>query len=110
MSGKFTPAIDLNPKTFNLFQTTDFRKFLIENNVAAIIVSFTIGYYIKELIDSLYDNILFCEKNTKKILNQEICILGISIKPGRFLISLIKFMISCLLAFYIVRLLNDIID
>ena len=74
MSGKFTPAIDFNPKTFNLFKTTDFRRFLIQNNVAAIIVSFTIGYYIKELIDSFYDNILFCETNTKKIKSRNMYI------------------------------------
>ena len=107
---KFSSKFELNSNTFNLFNMDKFRKFLIENKVSVSIVSFAIAYYLKELIDSFYENIIFCEDNTKYIDSYDICILGINIRLGRFLISILKFIISCILVFYIARFLTDIVN
>jgi hypothetical protein len=88
----------------------NFRRFLIENKVSVSIVSFAIAYYLKELIDSFYENIMFCEDNTKKIDTFNVCIFGINIRLGRFIISILKFSISCILVFYIARFLTDLVN
>jgi len=107
---KFTTNIELETTTFNLLNMTDFRKFLIDNKVSVSIVSFAVAYYLKELIDSFYENIMFCKDNTEKIDSYDICILGINIRLGRFIISFLKFFISCILIFYIARFLNDLVN
>ena len=83
---KFTPNFELDANTFNFLNMDRFRKFLIENKVSVSIVSFTVAYYLKELIDSFYENIIFCEDNTKKIDSYDVCILGINIRLGRFIV------------------------
>lgn len=107
MSNTFTPKIELNSKTFSL-NMDDFRKFLIDNNVTITIVGFAVGYYLRDLIDSFYTNIMFCEDNLDFFNNYNICIFNIKIYPGRFLISLLKFLTSVILVFYIARFLNDL--
>lgn len=107
---KFTPNFEIQKTTFSFLDINEFRKFLIENKVSVSIVSFAVAYYLKELIDSFYENIIFCEDNTKQIDSYEICIFGINIRFGRFFISLLKFTISCILVFYIARFLTDIVN
>ena len=107
---KFTSNFEIEKNTFNFLNIDEFRKFLIENKVSVSIVSFAVAYYLKELIDSFYENIIFCEDNTKKIDSFDICIFGINIRLGRFFISLLKFAISCILVFYIARFLTDIVN
>ena len=109
MTPKFTPEIKLDAKTFSL-NLTDFRKFLIDNNVTITIVGFAISYYLRDLIDSLYNNIMFCDDNLKTINEYNICIFNVKIYPGKFLISLLKFLVSTLLVFYIARFLNDVVN
>tara|TARA_B100001564_G_scaffold360053_1_gene385172 strand:- start:3496 stop:3825 length:330 start_codon:yes stop_codon:yes gene_type:complete len=106
----FSSRFELNSNTFNLFNMDKFREFLIENKVSVSIVSFAIAYYLKELIDSFYENIIFCEDNTKDIDSYDICIFGINIRLGRFIISILRFIISCILVFYIARFLTDIVN
>lgn len=110
MSDKFTPKIEIESSTLNFFNIENFRKFLIENKVSVSIVSFTVGYYLKDLIDSFYENIIFCEDNTKSLINYELCILNIKVKIGKFIISILKFLVSCLLVFYIARFLTDLVN
>jgi len=107
---KFTPNFELDANTFNFLNMDRFRKFLIENKVSVSIVSFTVAYYLKELIDSFYENIIFCEDNTKKIDSYDVCILGINIRLGRFIISFLKFFLSSILIFYIARFLTDLVN
>lgn len=109
MINNFTPKIDLNPKTFSL-NIVEFRKFLIDNNITITIVGFAVGYYLRDLIDSFYTNIIFCEDNLKYINDYYICIFNIKIYPGRFIISVFKFIVSVILVFYISRFLNDIVN
>ncbi len=109
MTPKFTPEIKLDAKSFSL-NLTDFRKFLIDNNVTITIVGFAISYYLRDLIDSLYNNIMFCDDNLKTINEYNICIFNVKIYPGKFLISLLKFLVSTLLVFYIARFLNDVVN
>ena len=109
MVNSFTQKIDFDKTTFSL-NLVDFRKFLIDNNVTVSIVSFAVAYYLKELIDSLYENIIFCEDNLDSLRNYSVCILNIRLYIGKFLITLIKFTISILLVFYIARFLNDFIN
>tara|TARA_B100001564_G_C20668855_1_gene685112 strand:+ start:1755 stop:2087 length:333 start_codon:yes stop_codon:yes gene_type:complete len=110
MSEKFTPKIEIESSTLNFFNIDNFREFLIENKVSVTIVSFTVGYYLKDLIDSFYENIMFCEDNTKSLINYELCILNIKVKIGKFIISILKFLVSCLLVFYIARFLTDLVN
>ena len=98
---KFTSNFEIEKTTFSFLDINEFRQFLIENKVSVSIVSFAVAYYLKELIDSFYENIIFCEDNTKKIDSYEVCIFGINIRFGRFFISILKFTISCILVFYI---------
>ena len=107
---KFTSNFEIEKTTFSFLDINEFRQFLIENKVSVSIVSFAVAYYLKELIDSFYENIIFCEDNTKKIDSYEMCIFGINIRFGRFFISILKFTISCILVFYIARFLTDIVN
>jgi len=109
MANIFTSEIYFNKSTFSL-NLVDFRKFLIDNNVTVSIVSFAVAYYLKELIDSLFKNIIFCEGNFDFIEKLSVCILNIRLYIGKFIITLIKFVISILLVFYIARFLNDFIN
>lgn len=106
----FNSNFEIEQNTFNFFNIDEFRKFLIENKVSVSIVSFAVAYYLKELIDSFYENIIFCEDNTKKIDVYDMCIFGINIRLGRFIISILKFIVSCILIFYIARFLTDIVN
>jgi len=106
----FNSNFEIEQNTFNFFNIDEFRKFLIENKVSVSIVSFAVAYYLKELIDSFYENIIFCEDNTKKIVVYDMCIFGINIRLGRFIISILKFIVSCILIFYIARFLTDIVN
>lgn len=106
----FNSNFEIEQNTFNFFNIDEFRKFLIENKVSVSIVSFAVAYYLKELIDSFYENIIFCEDNTKKIDAYDMCIFGINIRLGKFIISILKFIVSCILIFYIARFLTDIVN
>ena len=120
MSDPFTPPYELERPTLNFFNIIDFRRFLVENKVIVTAVSFTIATYINELVKSFYDNLIFSffnkdNNNDKKndlqyIFTYEFNINGIPFKLGAFLMSLIKFGLAILLAFYISRGLNDIIN
>ena len=107
---KFTSNFEIEKNTFSFLNIDEFRQFLIENKVSVSIVSFAVAYYLKELIDSFYENIIFCEDNTKKFDALDFCIFGINIRLGRFFISILKFTISCILVFYIARFLTDIVN
>lgn len=106
----FTSKFEIEKNTFSFLNIAEFRKFLIENKVSVSIVSFAVAYYLKELIDSFYENIIFCKDNTKNIDAYDICIFGINIRLGRFIISILKFIVSCILIFYIARFLTDIVN
>jgi len=54
----FDADIEFQPESFNLFNFVTFRKFLIENKVMALAVSYVIGKQINYLMDSIMDNIL----------------------------------------------------
>lgn len=105
----FTPNIELDSKSFSL-NLVEFRKFLIDNNVTVSIVGFAVGYYLRDLIDSFYNNIMFCDDNLDFINNYYLCLFNVKIYLGRFIISLLKFVISTLLVFYIARVLNDFVN
>lgn len=125
---KFTPKFELNPTTFNIFDTVQFRKFIIDNNISATIVAFTIAGNMNRLIDSLYDNILFtCENehlkkekdndSNKKCLSnfdylktKKIIYNNYYIYYGTFIIDFFKFFISIIIAFYLSRFINDLFD
>ena len=120
MSDPFTPTYELENPTVNFFNMIDFRRFLVENKVIVTAVSFTIATYINELVKSFYDNLIFsffnkdADNDNKKDLNYifkyEIVINGVPFKIGAFLMSIIKFILAILLAFFISRGLNDIIN
>tara|TARA_B110000879_G_scaffold210096_1_gene299389 strand:- start:359 stop:727 length:369 start_codon:yes stop_codon:yes gene_type:complete len=54
----FDADIEFQPESFNLFNFVSFRKFLIENKVMALAVSYVIGKQINYLMDSIMNNIL----------------------------------------------------
>ena len=120
MSDPFTPQYELEEPTLNFFNVIDFRRFLTENKVIVTAVSFTIATYINELVKSFYDNLIFSffnkdsDNDNKGDLNHifkyEYVINGIPFKIGAFLMSIIKFVLAIILAFYISRALNDIIN
>ena len=123
---KFTPNFELNPTTFNIFDTVQFRKFIIDNNVSATIVAFTIAGNMNRLIDSLYDNVLFtCEREhlKKNESSEKKCLSNFDylktkkfiynnyyIYYGTFIIDFLKFIISIIIAFYLSRFINDLFD
>ena len=109
MTNSFTSKIDFSKETFSL-SLVEFRKFLIDNNLSVTIVGFAVGYYLRDLINSLYDNIIFCEDNLSYIINYSICILNIKLYIGKFILSLLKFIVSVLLVFYIARFIKDFIN
>ena len=54
----FDPDIEIQSESLNLFNFVAFRKFLIENKVIALAVSYVIGKQINYIMDSIMDNIL----------------------------------------------------
>jgi len=109
MTNAFTPQISFDKSTFS-FNLVEFRKFLIDNNVTVSIVGFAVGYYLRDLIESFYENIIFCEDNLSDIINYSFCIFNFKIYIGKFIISILRFIVSVLLIFYIARFLNDFIN
>lgn len=117
---KFTPPFELEFSSFYLTDTVEFRKFLVENNVTATIVSYTVATYLNELIKSFFDDFIFCGLQNDcneeelpyvyKILKLEIIIYGMHFKIGKVIVAIMKFIISSILVFYISRLLKDIIN
>lgn len=109
MTDKYTPNIELESKTFSL-NLNDFRKFLVDNNLIVSVVGFAVGWYLKDLIESFFQNIILCEDNLDVILKYNICILNIKMYPGKFILSFVRFLVSTLLVFYVARFLNDLIN
>lgn len=123
MSKKFQPGFEIENDTFNIFKTDNFRKFLVDNKIIVTIVGFVIANNLNILISSFYDNILLvCKENIKQIneikckstidiINEyKITIYNYNIYIGKFIISVFKFITSIIIAFYISRLLNDILN
>ena len=122
MTDAFDPEYEFEKDTFNLIQTDKFRKFLVENRVAVTVVGFVVANNLVRLIDSLFDNIIFVNEETKRkniknnisimdsIYYFKITIFKYNMYVGEFFISLVKFILSMLFAFYISRFLNDIIN
>ena len=124
MTDNYTTEYEIENNTFNLFKIDKFRRFLIENKVIVTVVGFVIGNHILKLIDSFFDNIiLVCNDGNEKkeidikcrsiidhIYYFKITIYRYNIYFGKFFISILKFIISCIIAFYLARLLNDIIN
>tara|TARA_Y100000768_G_scaffold388486_1_gene384645 strand:- start:7666 stop:8025 length:360 start_codon:yes stop_codon:yes gene_type:complete len=119
MSDPFTPQYELEKYTLNPFNIMDFRRFLVENRVIVATVSFTVAHFLNELIKSLMDNLLFVkvspeeEMNNVKnesIFDKIIYIYNYKFKVGIFALSLIKFVVSFILIFYISRIINDSIN
>ena len=120
MNQNFSENFELDWKTFYLTNTGEFRKFLIDNNVTATIVSYTVATYLNELIKSFFDDFIFCSLDSDcneedlplffKILRFKIQIYGMHIKLGKLFVALLKFIISTILVFYISRLIKDIIN
>lgn len=109
MTDTFTPKYEFESNTFSFIKIDDFRKFLVDNKLIVSIVSFTVAYYIKEVIDSFFDNILFC-KETDLFNTYSYCFFNIKIKLGVFIKDILKFFISLIIVFYLARFLNDIIN
>ena len=109
MTDKYTPNIELESKTFSL-NLNDFRKFLVDNNLIVSVVGFAVGWYLKDLIESFFQNIILCEDNLDVVINYNICILNIKMYPGKFILSFVRFLVSTLLVFYVARFLNDLIN
>lgn len=109
MTNSFTQKFEFEANTFS-FNLDTFRKFLVDNNLIVTVVGFAIGWYLKDLIESFFQNIILCEDNLDFLTNYNLCILNIKIYPGKFLLSLVRFLISTLLVFYIARFLNDLIN
>ena len=66
MTDAFDPEYEFEKDTFNLIQTDKFRKFLVENRVAVTVVGFVVANNLVRLIDSLFDNIIFVNEETKR--------------------------------------------
>jgi large-conductance mechanosensitive channel len=124
MSKNFQRGFELEKQTFNLFKTNDFRNFLVDNKLIVTVVGFVLASNMNVLINSFYDNILLvCKEDiTKSNIDDEcksiidyineykITIINYNIYIGKFIISILKFIISIIIAFYISRLLNDILN
>lgn len=124
MTDKYTHEYEFEKNTFNLFNISDYREFLVDNKVIITVVGFVIANNMTKLIDSFFDNIiLVCNENktTEELCDNNKSIIDIiyyfkitignyNIYLGRFFISILKFIISITIAFYISRILNDIIN
>ena len=121
MTNIYTPLFE--PNTFNLFKTEKFREFLVKNNVSVTVVGFVVANHMLKLIDSFYNDIIFVcnEENMKEkptdcrsILDHiyyfKLTFFYYNIYIGKFIISIFKFICSCMIAFYLARFLNDLIN
>tara|TARA_B110000908_G_C10263835_1_gene461691 strand:- start:5368 stop:5736 length:369 start_codon:yes stop_codon:yes gene_type:complete len=116
----FDADIEIQPESLNLLNFVAFRKFLIENNVMALAVSYVIGNQINNLMNSIMDNILdpFINGDYNRDNKEDLRILknwsintGFhKFKTGQLIYDLIKFIVVIYCTFITSRLFIDYIN
>lgn len=97
--------------------SNDFIKFIKENNIVESIISIMLGAKTQELVESIIENLIFPflkrdadndgEADIKKLEKLNIKFSGIKIEIGKFLITLIKYIIILLIIYYVQKNFKD---
>jgi len=120
METAFTPAIEIESATLQLFNFTVFRKFLIDKNILPTAIGIVIGTQISKLTDVYLHNIVdpFFEPDMDGDGNDDLIFLKkhktkiscFEFGTGEIVVSTIKFLIVLYLIFIISRATIDLID
>ena len=120
MTDPFSPPVEFEWNTFWIFNLTQIRKFIIENNVFVQALSFLIATQLRGVVDAILNGIVNPivqrdgnndgEAEIKYISDWETPILGIKFKFGSIIVEFIKFLFVLYMPFIITRLLRDIVN
>ena len=118
MTDSFTPKIEFEKKTFNPFNFTIFRKFLIDNKIFVTAISFAIGKQILKISTSFFNNLISPILNLdinndgkgeiKSLKDYKLKIGRLEIKLGMFLSDILTFLIVLYALFLITRFTRDL--
>ena len=102
----------------DIFSFEEFTKFLKDNDVVTIAIATLLSSRISELADSVSDNILipFLSvdldsdgiQDRKELENINFNLLGVNIRIGRVIVSIIKFVLITYLTFILIMLTKKI--
>ena len=90
----------------------EFKEFAIRGNVMSLAVGVIIGSSFQGMVKSLTDNILspiiglFTKQNFDML---ELAVLGVTLRYGAFITSVINFIIMAFVVFILVRLMNRLL-
>jgi len=117
MTHSFTPKIEFEKQTFNPFNFTKFRKFLIDKNIFVTAISFAIGRQILTMSTSFYENLVAPildsdlnkdgESDIKTLKEWTFKVGKIHIKIGSFISDILTFLIVLYAIFLITRFTRD---
>ena len=120
MTDAFTPQYELESKTFNPFDLSQFRQFLYENNVIVVGVGIVLAKYLEILTDSFFNNLILpiLKKDSDKdgkndfqeYIDKSFVIGGRTFYYGKFVFDLCKFIIILYVMFLLSRLTSDLIN
>ena len=120
MSSNFTPGIEIEKETLNVFNLTEFRKFLIEKHIITTAIGIVIGRQISKLTDvfllNLIDPIFHSDidgngkDDWKNIKNMKLRMKGIEFGTGEIILGVLKFLLVLYVVFLISRATIDIVD
>jgi len=91
----------------------EFKEFALQGNVVSMAVGVIIGVSFQGLVTSLTDNILspiiglFIRQNFD---NLELHLLGVNLRYGAFLTTLVNFLIMAFVVFILVRTMNKLLS
>tara|TARA_B100000427_G_C15011992_1_gene378674 strand:+ start:32 stop:394 length:363 start_codon:yes stop_codon:yes gene_type:complete len=120
MTDAYTPEIEIENKTKNIFNLENFRQYVIENGVVDTAIGYTMGKHIGIVTESLFNNIVlpFFNKDSdgdgvgdfKTFEDYKKKFFGIEFKIGKFILDLFKFLLMIYCLFIVARLTRDIIN
>jgi len=120
MTDSYTPEIELEKKSINIFNIENFRRYIIEKGVIDTAIGFIMGKHIGNIAESLFNNLILPilnrdsdndgEADIKKFEDYKKKINGIEFKIGKFILDIIKFLIMIYCLFIIARFTRDMIN
>tara|TARA_B100001094_G_C18190212_1_gene806637 strand:- start:526 stop:888 length:363 start_codon:yes stop_codon:yes gene_type:complete len=120
MTDAYSPPLEIEKNTINLFNLENFRKYIIDNGVIDTAIGYTMGKHITNITDSFFDNIIlpFFNKDSnndgindfKRFEDYKKKIFGVEFNIGKFILDFSKFLIMLYSLFLIGRLTRDLIN
>ena len=108
----FTPPIELESSTFNMLNFTNFRQFLINNNVLTTAIGFVIASQLETLVNAIINNIVdpLLSQDINKDGKNDFTFELFGLKLGQMLYDILRFGIMMYIVFIISRFTIDALN